>query len=226
MNFLSHFYVDRDEQRPLFILGVVSPDLLSIYNPSLRIKSSQMGHLPLLPEETNDYVAGLKRHFFVDRVFHSCPRFAEETAYLSRLLEETFPAQDIQRKFFIAHILLELQLDQVLVRRYSTIVQEFYAHFDQMRPFQQARRVTELVAGHPLPHYENFLEKFLQNKYLTHYREHDHIIYVLGRLLRRVNIQDTSFLGMQEFEVLMDNYHARLEGIYADFFADIRNAEQ
>jgi acyl carrier protein phosphodiesterase len=224
MNFLSHFYIDRQEPRHMFILGVVTPDLLSIYNPGLRIKSGQMARLGPLADDAQDFVAGLERHFLVDRIFHSSKLFTAETGYLSQRLEQTFPDREIHRKFFIAHILLELQLDQVLVRRYQTIVQEFYAHFEEIRPFVHARRVTEVISGHALPHYESFLEKFLQNRYLTHYREHDHIIYVLGRLLRRVNIEDTRFLGDPLFERLMDDYHARLDGIYRSFFEEIWQA--
>lgn len=208
----------------MFVLGVVTPDLLSIFNPGMRIKAAQVQHLHDEPEGASEFVRGLHRHFEVDRIFHSCARFSEETHLISNMLEEYFPEQEIHRKFFIAHILLELQLDQVLVRRYDSIVHEFYTHFERIRPFTEAKRITELVSGHTLPHYESFLEKFLHNRYLTHYREHDHIIFVLGRLLRRVNIEDTRFLAMPQFEKLMDDYHARLDGIYKGFFADLRQA--
>lgn len=224
MNFLSHFYCDRHTESSMFVLGIVTPDLLSIFNPGLRIKAAQVQHFHQEIPGAGDFVKGLHRHFEVDRLFHSSPRFAEETHYLSHLLESSFPDREIHRKFFIAHILLELQLDQVLVRRYDTIVKEFYSHFENIRPFAEARRVTELVSGHSLPHYESFLEKFLHNRYLTHYREHDHIIFVLGRLLRRVKIDDTRFLASPEFERLMDSYHARLEKSYTGFFDDLRSA--
>jgi acyl carrier protein phosphodiesterase len=70
------------------------------------------------------------------------------------------------------------------------------------------------------------LEKFTENRYLRHYREHDHIIYVLGRLLRRVKIADLAFLGDPAFQDLMDAYHERLAGRYQDFFDEIHQKTQ
>lgn len=226
MNFLSHFYIDRQRQEPLFVMGILTPDLLSIYNAELRIKASRTEQFdPVAAGIPIAFYEGLSKHFFVDRIFHSSPLFAAETAYLSEQLETYFPGRDIQRKFFIAHILLELQLDQLLIRRDPTIVDDFYAHFEAARPFEELRIATEKVSGHPLPNYEHFLEKFTENRYLRHYRDHSHIIYILGRLLRRVQVADTSFLTEKPFERLMDAYHTRLETKYKPFFEEIWQAQ-
>ena len=216
--------MDREADNSMFVLGIVSPDLLSIFNPGLRIKAAQVDHLPEASDGSSEFVKGLHRHFDVDRAFHSSLRFQQEVHVISTMLQDYFPDREIHRKFFIAHILLELQLDQVLVRRYDTIVEEFYRHFENLRPFGNAQWITERISGHDLPSYDSFLEKFLQNRYLTHYREHDHIIYVLGRLLRRVKIEDTDFLATPAFERLMDDYHLRLDGFYKEFFQDLRMA--
>lgn len=224
MNFLSHYYIDQHRESP-FVIGTLTPDLLSIYYPALRIKAGQVDHFnaALHPEVPPAFFAGLQKHFTVDRIFHSSKRFTEETEHISRMLEQFFPGREIHRKFFIAHILLELQLDQVLIRKDEGIVDRFYSHFKAMQPFHVLRVATETVSGHPLSNYEHFLEKFTENRYLRHYREHDHIIYVLGRLLRRVKIADLAFLGEPAFQDLMDAYHERLEGRYLEFFEEIRN---
>jgi acyl carrier protein phosphodiesterase len=226
MNFLSHYYIDQ-HQESRYVVGTLTPDLLSIYYPSLRIKSGQVDHFDIgnHPEVSPVFFAGLQKHFTVDRIFHSSKIFTQETEHISRMLESYFPGREIHRKFFIAHILLELQLDQVLIRKDPGIVDRFYSHFEALRPFQELRVGTETVSGHPLTNYEQFLEKFTENRYLRHYREHDHIIYVLGRLLRRVKIADLAFLGERAFQDLMDAYHERLDARYMDFFEEIRSHE-
>ena len=227
MNFLSHYYIDQHRESP-YVIGTLTPDLLSIYFPALRIKSGQVDHFDVVghPEMPKAFFAGLQKHFTVDRIFHSSRYFTEETEHISRMLVDYFPGQEIHRKFFIAHILLELQLDQLLIRKDPGIVDRFYGHFEAMRPFDMLQAATETVAGHPLTNYTHFLEKFTENRYLRHYREHDHIIYVLGRLLRRVKIADLSFLGDPAFQDLMDAYHERLGGRYQDFFDEIRQKTQ
>lgn len=226
MNFLSHYYIDQHRESP-YVVGTLTPDLLSIYYPALRIKAGQVDHFDASqhPDVLPLFFAGLQKHFTVDRIFHSSAYFTEETTHISRMLEQYFPSREIHRKFFIAHILLELQLDQVLIRQDAGIVDRFYGHFENLAPFHELRIATETVSGHPLTNYEHFLEKFTENRYLRHYREHDHIIYVLGRLLRRVKIADLSFLGETAFQDLMDAYHERLEGRYQEFFEEIRQHE-
>ncbi|MEM7040617.1 MAG: hypothetical protein AAF570_26880, partial [Bacteroidota bacterium] len=128
-------------------------------------------------------------------------------------------------KYFIAHILLELLLDKVLIAHNPDLLAEYYAHFEVAAPFDVTRAGTETVVKHDLPNYESFLQKFLDNKYLYHYEELDHIAYILKRLLRRVGIQQSAFLDAEPFDRLMQDYEARLSTRYEIFFEEIRTAE-
>jgi hypothetical protein len=227
MNFLAHYFLDQDNPSGYFVVGAATPDLLSIYNSSLRIKA---GHVDHLKEEIKAnvepaFLAGLARHFHADRVFHSSPLFNAETHELSRMLEARFQGEDVPRKYFIAHILLELLLDKVLILHNPTLLDDYYRHFASLVPFEGVRHATEAVAAHPLPNYESFLQKFLENKYLYHYTENDHLIYILRRLLRRVGIERSHYLDDARFLLLMDDFEARIEGYYLQFFDEIRARE-
>lgn len=225
MNFLAHYFLDRKHPSSQFVVGAATPDLLSIYNSSLRIKAGQVDHLNAEARTHSDpqFLEGLARHFHADRVFHSSPLFAAETHEFSNMLERTFVGQNVPRKYFIAHIMLELQLDKVLIRHDSALLDDYYRHFESLTPFEQVRKDTETVSGHPLPNYEHFLQKFVENKYLYHYTDNDHLIYILRRLLRRVHIDENQFLDDPRFLELMDEFEARIEGYYLQFFDEIRN---
>jgi hypothetical protein len=227
MNFLAHFYLDRSHLSSSFIVGAATPDLLSIYNSGLRIKAGHVDHLPaeIRAQVDPQFLLGLERHFHADRVFHSSALFHQETQALSRMLEAEFPEQDIPRKYFIAHILLELLIDKVLIHKDDRLLADYYQHFENLHPFTDLRLGTETVAAHPLPNYESFLTKFVENKYHYHYTENDHLIYILRRLLRRVGIEHSHFLDDPRFDLLMQNFELRIGAYLEQFFTEIREKE-
>ncbi len=227
MNFLAHFYLDRTHPSSSFIVGAATPDLLSIYNSGLRIKAGHVDHLAddVRAQVDPQFLLGLERHFHADRVFHSSALFSQETQALSRMLEQRFPEQELPRKYFIAHILLELLLDKVLIHHDPEILADYYNHFETQAPFHLLGKATETVAAHPLPNYDAFLTKFVENKYLYHYTENDHLIYILRRLLRRVGIEHSQFLDDPRFDQLMQDFELRIEGYFEEFFTEIRDKE-
>lgn len=226
MNLLSHFYLDRDLVNSYFTVGAATPDLLSIYNSNVRAKAV---HLRKMDEETADkinpaFLDGLKRHFFADGVFHTSPLFQKETRRISELLVEFFPHTTVPRKFFIAHILLELMLDKVLIDLHPGLLDSYYGHFQSLQPFRVIRSSTELAVGANLPNYENYMTNFLRKKFLFHYAEYDHIAFVLRRILRRVRISETGFLDTDAFTELMATYESELLPVHEGFFDEIRAA--
>ena len=225
MNFVAHFFLDRDNDSPHFAIGAATPDLLSIYNPEFRIKP---GHIQDIDPSTlepgaQELLKGIERHFEADRIFHSSPFFTYETGEISRELTHRFPNGGVPRKYFIAHVLLELVLDKVLISDYPDLLNKYYAQFQKAAPFEDTQRFTEIICKRPLPNYAHFLQKFLENKYLFQYRHWDHINYVLGRILRRVSIEERAFLDDPRFRDLMKDFEGDLRENYLRFFDEIHS---
>lgn len=223
MNFISHFFLDRHLVNSTFFVGTATPDLLSIFNPRFRIKWSHIRRL-----ETEGFnkaelalYKGVYRHFIADKVFHSSPHFTEETLFLSDLLKQQLPADSVHRKPHLAHWMLELILDKVLIQKHPEILDQYYNHFAVVSPFEEIRQITEKITGSSLQNYESYLNKFLLNRYLENYTDWDHIKYVLERIMRRVNIEQRAFLTLPEFDQLMREYESRLEEKYEVFFNEI-----
>lgn len=223
MNFAAHFFLDLDRPESLFHIGAATPDLLSIYNPEMRIKESHLKNIDFdslgPPEET--FIAGIHRHFHADKVFHSSGFFRQETTEIIERLKNSFEEGAVPRKFFIGHILLELLLDKVLIDTHPNMLGAYYEHFAKVSPLE-VRRVTEIAVSRELPNYEHFIAKFIGNQYLYEYMEFDHIVFVVGRILRRVSIDQIGFLSDPTFVNLMKNYEERLEANYPGIFELIR----
>ena len=135
-------------------------------------------------------------------------------------LNNRFPPDAVPRKFFVAHVLLELILDKVLIRMNPGILEEYYDHFEQVPP-DDVHVATEKISGNDLPNYDSFIDKFRKNRYLESYVSWNHIIYVLKRILRRVNIQNDSFTEENEFHRLMCDFEDKLSDEYHDIFRQI-----
>lgn len=223
MNFLSHYFADREESDSLFVIGAATPDLLSIYNAKVRVKAGHVKRIDraVLSPAAQQLIRGLDSHFLVDRVFHSSELFKIETGEISDRLEEWFPDREIHRKYFIAHILLELLMDKVLISKHNGILDRYYAHYVELAPFTELREATEEIIGTELPNYEAFLQRFLEKKYLAHYRSYSHLAYVMERLLRRVGVKHRNFTETGAFIGLMEAYETHLSSVYLRFFEEI-----
>lgn len=223
MNFIAHYFLDRTNPESLFALGAATPDLLSIYNPTFRIKKAHTRHLlgKQLSSSEAMLLSGIERHFSADAAFHTSAFFRQETGEIIRLLEEHFPGDMAPRKYFVAHVLLELLLDKVLIQEHPEVLDEYYEHYNRNAPFEAVRIATEHLAGRELPHYEDFLSKFQKNRWLASYQKWEHITYVLSRILRRVHITTTGYLDTPAFLSLMQHYEHRLTLNYPRMFDEM-----
>lgn len=208
MNFLSHYYLDRHITNDYFVVGVCTPDLLSIFDREVRIKSKKMHHMSGTTE-FDFFQTGVERHFEADKIFHSSPFFTEECKHISVELQEMFGKNEIKRSFFVSHILLELMLDKVLIKRDSGLVDGFYYHFKQVG-LHHVVEMTEQLAEREVSAYHSFLQRFLQNQYLYHYSEYEYITFVLRRLLRRVGVPEGTYLDEPAFVHFLAEYEERL----------------
>lgn len=223
MNFLSHYYLDHDVDDSLFVVGASTPDLLSIFDRKIKFKE---GHISKrvqdseVTAEQQSFYQGVIRHFQVDKLFHSSDFFHEETTQLSHKLREAFPDADIQRSFFLAHILLELTLDRLLIQKDESLLYQFYHHFDRCTP-QRIKKLTGWLAGtDALTSYDAFLRKFTRDQHLYRYKDWSYIIFVLKRILRRVGIFEYAYLDSRAFMSFLFAYESDLASRYQQVLQD------
>lgn len=226
MNLLAHYFLDRhraDDSH--FFLGVITPDLVGIFDRRVRLKPRTM---PLLmendarPEEVAFY-NGIMRHFEADAVFHSSHFFVEENKSLANTLREEFSEEELPRSYFLAHILVELLLDRVLIDAYPEILDEFYGHIARV-PLPQQTRLTEWVCKQKLPRYQPYLRRFAERQYLYDYRDWPHILFVLRRILERIHLPAASAFQDPGLLKLLRSYEHSLSSRWRDLFAEMEES--
>lgn len=196
MNFLAHYYAGTRLQAaraplPAYTVGTALPDLLSLASPRTRLR------LPLLGQSTATaaelaLTAGVLSHLTTDTAFHKSPAFAQAQVLASRLLKQTGFVGIRVRRFFVAHILVELALDAALLRSDPALGEEYYAAF-AAADFGSIALWTEDAVSRPLPDLPYVLERFADARYLLHYHSNAGVSEGLSRLCARAR-QD-GFVG-------------------------------
>lgn len=212
MNFISHFFFDRRLDDSLYVLGIASPDLLSAFNRKVKLHQHPIERL--MAEHPGDskrlrFAQGVLRHFECDALFHNSDFFHTETARLSAALHEAFPNRPTMRSYFIAHVLLELLLDKLIIEDDRSLLDHFYRHFDLVGVEALARH-TEWVAGVPLEGYDKFLRRFCSSRHLYRYVDPGYITYALRMTMKRAGVAETGFLDSSSFQGFLDSYEKTL----------------
>jgi len=192
MNFLAHHAIAMHsltpaDPLPMYVVGSVLPDLLPLADARLRPA--------LINHESDDGLEdaalrrGVRVHLATDAAFHKTAAFAGAQAEVGHILAQT-PFEGIRvRRFFVAHVLVELALDAVLLRDTPSLADEFYEAFDTA-DYAQVTRWTEGILGQPLPKLPIVLARFAGSRYLRQYEQDKGVATGLSRLCARAR-QDT-----------------------------------
>src|SRR3978361_338154 len=124
MNFLSHYYFDRDVTNCYHILGTVLPDLLKNADKTIVLHPEKLHHAD---NRVNSIIAGWNKHLEVDRYFHSSEFFLEHSHQLKVLLRPAIEGSPV-KPFFLGHIAIELILDNLLLTTNKITAHGFYEH--------------------------------------------------------------------------------------------------
>ena len=194
MNFLAHHVLATRllppaDPLPPYIVGSALPDLLPLAASRVRFRPALVERQPATTDEEIALRAGILIHLATDAAFHKTPAFAAAQAEAGCILDEaTFEGIRV-RRFFLAHVLVELALDAILLRGDSSTADDFYAAFaaaDRAR----VTRWTEAAVGRPLPDLPAVLTRFARSRYLYQYAEDEGVATGLSRLCARAR-QDT-----------------------------------
>ncbi len=194
MNFLAHFVIAQrflplESSMPFFVVGTALPDLLPLAINRVRLRPAVVERQPPRSAVTSSLQSGVLVHLATDTAFHKTRAFAESQSAVSSLFEQaTFEGIRV-RRFFLAHVLVELALDAVLVRANSGVADRFYEAF-ACAESAAVTEWTETVVSRDLPDLPAVLTRFAQSRYLYHYGQDEGVATGLSRLCARAR-QDT-----------------------------------
>jgi hypothetical protein len=218
MNFLSHFYFDRDTTDCYMVLGTVMPDLLKNADKNVIIHPEKLVHAN---GAVNSIIKGWKKHLEVDRYFHSSEFFLTHSHELKKKLLPAIEGSPV-KPFFLGHIALELILDNLLLTTKQVTAEGFYDHLDGC----SESVVDEFLRYAGLKNtaiFFKFYDDFKRSKYLYNYSKTKEIAYALKRICMRV--WSTPFTSENETAmttILMD-YRVSLKDNFMSIFDEINN---
>jgi hypothetical protein len=216
MNFLSHFYFDRDTDNCYLVLGTVLPDLLKNADKTIVLHPEKLHHAD---PAVNAIVKGWNKHLEVDRYFHSSDFFVYHSHQLKKLLLPAIVGSPV-KPFFLGHIALELILDNLLLTTHEVTADGFYDHLQGCKQ----NVVDEFLTTAGLINtnvFFKFYEDFKKSKYLYSYSQTREIAYALKRICMRVwKNPFTSEQEGQMSDILMD-YRAGLLDSFISVFDEI-----
>ena len=181
MNFLSHFYFDRETTDCYFVLGTVLPDLLKNADKTIVLHPEKLRH----PDaRVNSIIAGWNKHLDVDRYFHSSAFFATHSHQLKKELAPAIADSPV-KPFFLGHIAVELIIDNLLLTTGKITVDDFYNHLrgcdnDVIEDFLTSAGLKDTTR------FFRFFEGFKRDGYLHTYSETEQIAYALKRICMRI----------------------------------------
>jgi hypothetical protein len=154
---------------------------------------------------------GCLRHINSDKYFHSSAFFVEQLR-LVKLHMSVIPfTNELTRKWFIAHILMELMLDRTMCKLFPDKLNDYYNDLQKIEEgiihsfFDQNKAINFDTFW---PHFEHF--RSIQ--YIRYYVDNNKLVYSLNRIMQRVGLK-----ALNEIDtVLMMNL---IEAIEKDYFA-------
>ncbi|MEX8547532.1 MAG: hypothetical protein V5804_08025 [Mucilaginibacter sp.] len=209
MNFLSHFYFDRNCTDAYHVLGSVMPDLLRNADKQAQIKPER------LPKQSNpavnSIILGWKKHLEIDRHFHSSDFFNYHAHQLKLLMVPALVGSPV-KPFFLGHIALELILDNLLLTSRTVFANDFYDHLKNAEEVNISRFLA--LNGVDPQKFLSFYAVFINEKYLHSYTKTDSVAYALKRVCQR--IWKNPFTVLQE-QAVAEVVNAYINILSADF---------
>lgn len=221
MNFLSHFYFDRDTSSANIVLGTVLPDLIKNANKNWNAHPQKKTELFEQQPALNNFLIGWKRHLQVDLIFHSSNFFNEKTQQLKQLLLPILSNSAV-RPSFLAHIALELLLDHLLIEKRLIKVDHFYEKLDVVDAKELSDFLNKCELA-PVETFQKFFNSFKSSRYLLSYQKTENISYALQRICMRLWEHPFNEETTHKLTSVLEIYKTQLEVDFMVIFEEIEN---
>lgn len=201
MHFLSHYYTELPNNNPLFVVGLIVPDLTSNFT---RLYNHHIKNAPAPGQPQQAMVhAGILKHFEGDKKFHNSAAFMQHTAMCTRSLVTEGLNRNRLRLSVLAHLAVEMLIDRQIVIQHEAVCNDFYAVIDKAAE-------DDLIAYFNLYGLEggkrNFLSKFQffrGRRFIYMFKDLGNVVMGLSRI----------YSNVLRIELTEDEKHRLLAGL-------------
>jgi hypothetical protein len=194
LNYFSHFFVDGIDNQHEYNTGLLLPDIT-------RGKIKSFRHLKLFNSASNqNFFNGCIAHYHADKKFHASEFFNDILSQSSLIINKAKFNYDLNRKWFLAHILAELMLDRILVRMYPEMLHKFYNSLNSISDYDLSSFLS-LYGMKDVEEFFEFFNHFRKVKYIYYYTDNNKFVYSLNRIMIKAGVTPISDFNQ---EVLCD----------------------
>jgi len=216
MNFLSHYYFDREVTNCYHTLGTVLPDLLKNADKTIVLHPEKLQHTN---PSVNFIINGWNKHLAVDRYFHSSDFFLTHSHRLKELLTPAIEGSPV-KPFFLGHIAIELILDNLLLTTHKISADDFYDHM-QGCDHAVIQEFLTFAGLKDTTRFFTFFERFKKDSYLHSYAETGQISYALKRICMRVWQNPFTPAHEAAMDHILSNYRKTILSDFMSVFNEI-----
>lgn len=217
MNFLSHYYAIKEEN-PYFILGTVMPDMVNdfskIYNQFIEDK--------FLPSAlSNSYMLrGVENHIKADDIFHKHPLFDEMQSVAKEEMKSIF-GDSVRRQFVIAHVLIELMIDQFIITNEQKVLTDFYKKLDEVEILEANKFYEKLNVHENESRFKRNFTKFKELKFLFHLKENEGVIFTLDKVFAP-KLQHNFIADQQKWDKTISLINKKIKSAIPTILEDVK----
>lgn len=219
MNFLSHFYFERQVNDPHRALGSVLPDLLRNMDREIRLFPEKNVALFIDDKHTSQMLKGWCRHLATDRFFHNNIFFLEKTRQLKAHLSPVVLNTPI-RASFLSHIALEILLDRLLLKDSWLHENDFYSQLQDVDR-ESLSTFLRLAGLQDTAVFISFFNAFISDRYLGTYREMAKVTYALDQVCKKFWPQGLNEDKKVQLTEALNTYEEDLAHNYKSIFNEI-----
>jgi len=190
MNYFAHAHPWLEENRldPHWLAGLAVPDWLPV---AVRRTKCRTKHVEPALEDANprrqSLARGVAQHHADDAAFHEARAFIELSTQFSRAIVEHCRESTDLRASFLGHILVELLLDDTLIARDPKRLNRYYELMGTLDASWVAEEI-EQFCGRSVGRLAEFIDKFVEIRFLADYGEDRLLVFRLNQVMQRVGL--------------------------------------
>jgi len=183
VNYLAHGF--RHLGDPWLVAGTALPDWVRVLDRRARIPAETAASRASDPDPRVASLArGVVQHHADDRRFHGSPAFEQTRRAVADDLRGVLPASDGHRPWFIAHLVVEVQLDAAIEAAAPGTVAAYYAALGGLEP-AEVERAAGVLAPSGAAGLARLVRGFVAERFLAEYADPDAVVRRLDRVVRR-----------------------------------------
>lgn len=222
MNYLSHYYFDKDDERPHYILGLIFPDLMRTFNRN-RVRKQIIEES--WDAEIQDLQEGINKHHRIDKLFHSSKFFKTYNKKAFKRLQQIELEGITKYKHFVSHVLIEMLLDRLILKedlntgftfyfKLNAIDKYILSDYFNAFPYLYQKKMN-------FEYFWNFIQRFKNSEFLYDYQHNEGMILRLNGVMQRITNQNFTAKDCELLSDYIDGLEAELQGVYQGVFEQL-----